>query len=218
MQIEPGTRLGPYEILSQLGQGGMGVVYRATDTRLDREVAIKAMSARFTDDPIKLTRFEREAKLLASLNHPKIAAIYAEQNRIIQVWIVEAIVENFSGVDVIFLTSDDTDATEFESLSTLFFGSFSLVALVASHGVDVGERVGDGDGAEGLWVVDDGRDEVHGEHQRGTVLRAHHGRILQGAHVGVHPGVGERLNLLQDLHQVLGTQLAGSTAGRNECR
>ena len=66
----------------------------------------------------------------------KIAAIYAEQNRIIQEWIVEAIVENFSGVDVIFLTSDDTDATEFESLSTLFFGSFSLVALGASQGVD----------------------------------------------------------------------------------
>ncbi len=66
----------------------------------------------------------------------KIAAVYAEQSRIIQEWIVETIVENFSGVDVIFVTAADTDATEFESFSTLFFGSFSPVALGASQGVD----------------------------------------------------------------------------------
>ena len=71
-----GRRLGPYEILSLLGKGGMGEVYRARDTRLDRQVAIKVLPEAFTGDPERLARFEREAKLLASLNHPNIAAIY----------------------------------------------------------------------------------------------------------------------------------------------
>ena len=71
------TAIGSYRIEREIGRGGMGVVYLARDTKLERDVAIKAMSARFTDDPVKLTRFEREARLLASLNHPNIAAIYA---------------------------------------------------------------------------------------------------------------------------------------------
>ena len=71
-----GTRLGPYEILAKLGEGGMGVVYRATDTKLRREVAIKVLPEGFNQDPERLARFEREAKLLASLNHPNIAQIY----------------------------------------------------------------------------------------------------------------------------------------------
>ena len=69
--------IGPYRIERELGRGGMGVVYRAVDTKLDRPVAIKAISAQFSDDAVKLARFEREAKLLASLNHPRIGAIYA---------------------------------------------------------------------------------------------------------------------------------------------
>jgi Tol biopolymer transport system component len=71
-----GTRLGPYEIAAPLGAGGMGEVYRARDTRLGREVAIKVLPAAFAQDPERLARFEREAKLLASLNHPNIGAIY----------------------------------------------------------------------------------------------------------------------------------------------
>ncbi len=74
--IKAGTRVGPYEVQSQLGAGGMGVVYLATDTRLDRQVAIKAMPAHLAADPDRLSRFQREAKLLASLNHPSIGAIY----------------------------------------------------------------------------------------------------------------------------------------------
>ena len=70
-------QIGPYRIEREIGRGGMGVVYRAIDTKLDRPVAIKAISAQFTNDPVKLDRFEREAKLLASLNHPRIGAIYA---------------------------------------------------------------------------------------------------------------------------------------------
>jgi len=75
MSLAPGARLGPYEIVSPLGAGGMGEVYRARDTRLGREVAIKLASG-FARDPERLQRIDREARTLASLNHPNIAAIY----------------------------------------------------------------------------------------------------------------------------------------------
>ena len=75
MALTPGTRLGPYEILAPLGAGGMGEVYRARDARLSRDVAIKALPTAFAQDPERLARFEREAKLLASLSHPNIAGI-----------------------------------------------------------------------------------------------------------------------------------------------
>ncbi len=71
-----GQRLGPYEITAKLGEGGMGEVYRATDTRLKREVAIKVLPAAFTEDKERLARFEREAQLLAQLHHPNIASIF----------------------------------------------------------------------------------------------------------------------------------------------
>jgi serine/threonine-protein kinase len=70
------TRLGPYEILSKLGEGGMGEVYRARDSKLKRDVAIKVLPEAFARDPERLARFEREAEVLATLNHPNIAAIY----------------------------------------------------------------------------------------------------------------------------------------------
>jgi serine/threonine protein kinase/tetratricopeptide (TPR) repeat protein len=76
MPLEPGTRLGSFEILSPLGAGGMGEVYRASDHRLGREVAIKILPEAFAQDPARLARFEREARLLASVNHPGLAAIY----------------------------------------------------------------------------------------------------------------------------------------------
>ncbi len=71
-----GKTLSHYKVLEKIGQGGMGEVYRAEDTNLSREVAIKVLPEQFTKDPQRLARFEREAKLLASLNHPNIAAIY----------------------------------------------------------------------------------------------------------------------------------------------
>ena len=71
-----GRRLGPYVIKARLGAGGMGEVYRAHDTKLGRDVAIKILPPIFTSDPERLARFEREARLLASLNHPNIGAIY----------------------------------------------------------------------------------------------------------------------------------------------
>src|SRR5262245_3376687 len=76
MSLTTGNRIGSYEILSAIGKGGMGEVYRARDRQLDRDVALKTLPEAFAADPDRLARFEREAKLLASLNHPNIAAIY----------------------------------------------------------------------------------------------------------------------------------------------
>jgi Tol biopolymer transport system component len=76
MPLSASTKLGVYEILAPLGAGGMGEVYRARDTKLDREVAIKILPAALSGDPERLARFEREAKVLAALNHPNIAQIY----------------------------------------------------------------------------------------------------------------------------------------------
>jgi serine/threonine-protein kinase len=76
MALTPGTRVGPYEILAPIGAGGMGEVYRARDTKLGREVAIKGLPDEFSRDKERLVRFEREAKLLASLSHPHVATLY----------------------------------------------------------------------------------------------------------------------------------------------
>ncbi|HEY2385069.1 MAG TPA: protein kinase [Terriglobia bacterium] len=76
MPITPGTRIGPYEITSALGEGGMGVVFRARDVKLQRDVAIKLLPDDFMDDADRLLRFKREAQVLASLNHPNVAQIY----------------------------------------------------------------------------------------------------------------------------------------------
>ena len=76
MSLSSGSRLGVYEIISPLGAGGMGEVYRARDTKLGREVAIKVLPESFVQDAERLAWFEREAKLLAALNHPRIATLY----------------------------------------------------------------------------------------------------------------------------------------------
>ena len=76
MALTPGTRLGVYQITAPLGEGGMGQVYRATDTTLGRQVAIKILPDAFAQDPERLARFEREARTLASLNHPNIAIVH----------------------------------------------------------------------------------------------------------------------------------------------
>src|SRR5437764_10864816 len=76
MPLAPGTQLGPYEILSQLGAGGMGEVYRARDPRLGRDVAIKILPGDFCKDPDRLRRFEQEARAAGALNHPNILAVY----------------------------------------------------------------------------------------------------------------------------------------------
>ena len=92
MTIVSGTRLGPYTILAAIGAGGMGEVYRARDTKLGREVAIKTLPDAFARDPERLARFRREAQLLASLNHPNIAAIYGlEESGGVQFLVLELV-------------------------------------------------------------------------------------------------------------------------------
>ena len=76
MPLTPGIRLGPYEIAAQIGEGGMGEVYRATDSNLGRDVAIKVLPESVAQDPERLARFDREARTLAALNHPNIAQIH----------------------------------------------------------------------------------------------------------------------------------------------
>ena len=104
MALTPGTRLGPYEVVALIGRGGMGEVYRARDTKLGRDVALKILPDAFMHDPERLARFQREAQVLASLNHPNIAAIYgleeADGIRALVLELVEGptLAERISGV------------------------------------------------------------------------------------------------------------------------
>jgi serine/threonine protein kinase len=81
MTLSAGTRLGPYEVLSLLGAGGMGEVWRARDAKLNREVALKILPDALAADPERMARFEREARTLAALNHPHIAQVYGWASR-----------------------------------------------------------------------------------------------------------------------------------------
>src|SRR5688572_11742495 len=89
MALTAGTRLGSYEVLAKLGEGGMGEVYRARDTKLNRDVAIKVLPDAFAADGDRLARFSREAQVLASLNHPNIAAIYGIESNALVMELVE---------------------------------------------------------------------------------------------------------------------------------
>ena len=92
MGLTSGTKLGPYEILAPLGAGGMGEVYRARDSKLNRDVALKILPAMFTDDAERMARFRREAQVLASLNHPNIGSIYGlEESNNLRVLVLELV-------------------------------------------------------------------------------------------------------------------------------
>ena len=89
MAMETGARVGPYEVISRIGEGGMGVVYRARDTQLRRDVALKVLPDHLAGDRDRLDRFQREAQVLAALNHPNIAAIYGIEDRALVMELVE---------------------------------------------------------------------------------------------------------------------------------
>src|SRR5579864_8541929 len=95
MSLSAGTRLGPYEILAPIGAGGMGEVYRARDIKLKRDIALKVLPDSFADDPERMARFQREAEVLASLNHPNIAQIYGVEDRALVMELVEG--DNLKG-------------------------------------------------------------------------------------------------------------------------
>jgi serine/threonine-protein kinase len=88
MPLQPGSKIGPYEVLSKIGAGGMGEVYKARDNKLNREVAIKVLPAALANDADYLARFQREAQALAALHHPNIATIFGlEQNAIVMEYV-----------------------------------------------------------------------------------------------------------------------------------
>src|SRR5215469_18526693 len=89
MPLSVGTRVGPYEILASVGAGGMGEVYRARDIKLKRDVALKVLPEAFARDPERMARFQREAEVLASLNHPNIAQIHGVEDRALVMELVE---------------------------------------------------------------------------------------------------------------------------------
>ena len=92
MSLAPGTRVGPYEVVELLGAGGMGKVYRARDPRLKRDVALKVLHETFAGDPHRMVHFEREARVLASFNHPSIASIYGiEESGAIRALVMELV-------------------------------------------------------------------------------------------------------------------------------
>src|SRR5215211_6900833 len=89
MSLSTGTRLGVYEVTAQIGGGGMGQVYRARDTKLNRDVAIKVLPDLLASDPDRLARFEREAQVLASINHTNIAHVYGVEGRALVMELVD---------------------------------------------------------------------------------------------------------------------------------
>src|SRR5438132_3428799 len=101
MNLEPGSKLGPYEITGAIGAGGMGEVYRARDTRLGREVAIKVLPRELTGDPERLARFEREARSASALNHRNIVTIHDFSSRDGEVWLVMELIRGESLRDLL---------------------------------------------------------------------------------------------------------------------
>ena len=124
MSLAAGDQLGPYEIVSQLGAGGMGEVYRARDSKLKREVALKVLPADVANDRERLARFQREAEVLASLNHPHIAHVYGLEENALVMELVE-------GEDLSQRIARGAIPRYFDPAATLR----SIIATVLSHAI-----------------------------------------------------------------------------------
>ena len=133
MTLSSGARLGPYEITAPLGAGGMGEVYRATDTNLKRAVAIKVLPESLAADAERLARFQREAEVLAALNHPHIAAIYGLERSDVSTALVMELVEGPTLADCI-----EKGAMPVEE--TIAIAKQIAEALEAAHGQGIVHR------------------------------------------------------------------------------
>ncbi len=172
MAITPGTRLGSFEIAALIGVGGMGEVYRATDTNLKRPIAIKVLRHAVSQEPDRLARFQREAEVLASLNHPNIAQIYGLEESDAGIALVMELVDGPTLADriaqgrcpvkeVLLIAKQIAEALEaaHERASSIAISSRPTSSSAGRHGQSARLRSGEGDGA--------GRDE------RGRIAGGH---------------------------------------------
>src|SRR5438046_2703274 len=131
MTLQPGARLGPYEIVAAIGAGGMGEVYRARDTRLGREVAVKTLLPHANQDNTALERFTREARSASALNHPHICTVYDIGDDKGQPFIVLELLEGQ-------LLADRIAAGPLDLRTLLNLGSEIADALEAAHAIEIG--------------------------------------------------------------------------------
>ena len=133
MPLTPGTRIGPYEVVGSLGAGGMGEVYRARDAKLGRDVALKLLPAAFASDPERLARFDREAQVLASLNHPHIAHIYGFEDSGDTRALVMELVDGQTLADLIAVGTDERRGGSLDPPEALRLARQIALALEAAH-------------------------------------------------------------------------------------
>ena len=164
MSLAPGIRLGPYEITGAIGAGGMGEVFRARDTKLNRDVAIKVLPAAFADDPERLARFTREAQTLASLNHPNIAAIYG----------IEEIASSASSAGLVAMTKGGGEGAD-AGKAKAAHSAVATVALVMElvEGEDLSAHIARGPMpiAEALPIARQIAEALEAAHEQGIVHR-----------------------------------------------
>ena len=139
MPLAAGTRVGAYEVVSAIGAGGMGEVYRARDHRLGRDVALKILPQAFAQNPDRLARFEREAKTLAALNHPNIAAIYGiEESAGLRALVMELVPGRT--LDDVIRTAFDARRSKFDVNEPMSIARSIAEALEAAHDAGVIHR------------------------------------------------------------------------------
>ena len=141
MTLTPGTRLGPYEVTAQIGVGGMGEVYRATDTNLKRAVAIKVLPASVAADAERLARFQREAEVLAALNHPNIAAIYGLERSAGITALVMELVEGPTLADRLTLAGSGLSALGSGQMASQGSGTKAQDSRLKAHGLPLDEAL-----------------------------------------------------------------------------
>ena len=167
MPVTPGSKIGPYEITVAIGAGGMGEVFRARDTKLNRDVAIKVLPAAFADDPERLARFTREAQTLASLNHPNIATIYGIEE-------IAGIASSASQEDLLAMTKRASSAAS-DDLVAMTKGAGASRALVMElvEGEDLSVHIARGPipVAEALPIARQIAEALEAAHEQGIVHR-----------------------------------------------